>query len=192
MMILSLAYYQLLSLNKFLTNSENNSNGLTVLEIIRKASILEDKLCDVFEAIATFYSLNIVGFVIGFAYFATFSSYTLFVFFKTPSYQLLYFLFLSLLWVSNYAPFVLWFILYSSLIEKQGLKTVELIQVLVNTEKNRKNLKFLKIINQQVFHRRPKISLKMFDMNWKFLFKIASSIFSFSIILVQFYDVAKS
>lgn len=189
MMTMACATFQLKALNSFLMKLFESSNDLPSVQVIRRTSIIYDKLCDVFEDISSFFLLDIFVYLLGFLYFSTMSFYGFFVYFQTPSYQLAYFQMLTVIWMLYYSPLVIWVVIFSGLVEKEGIRTADLIQQMSVRRNKLKSLKSSEIMMQMVTHRRPKISCGLFDLNWKYFFVLLGSTFSFGIILIQFYDV---
>lgn len=189
MMILSCACHQLEALNTLLGNFLQDEEILLKMRLLKKVPIIYDKLCDIFDNISKFYLLSMVGFLFGFTYFNIFFIYEVCLLFQVQSKELFYFLGSSVLWNLYYGPFVLFITISASLIEKEGIKTVDIVQKLIRAFGNSKDSKRLIILHQQSLHRRPKVSCELFELNWSFFFTILAGIFSFSIILIQFYDV---
>lgn len=189
MMTLTCAYFQLKTFNNFLSKLIADPRKKSNIQIIIRTSILHDSICDCCEAISRFYNLLIMIFFFEFVFFNIFFFYLVYSLFKVYTLELFYFTLTGVLWISHYAPCIFWVTMFSSWIESEGLKTGNHIQMLANVEKNLETLKKLTSLMQQVTHRSPKISCGMFDVNWKSFFGMLGAIFSFWIIMIQFYDV---
>lgn len=189
LMMMACGYYQLQALNNFLLELSESSDDIFSRRKLKKISIMFDTLCDVFEEISSFFLLNIFFYLIGFVYFNTFCLYIGYILFLSPNYKLVFFLIITLMWVFYYLAPVIWIVTFSSLIDREGIRTADLIQQLSVKCQNLKSLESSEIVMQMVTHRRPKISCGLFDLSWKFFFALLGSIFSFGIILIQFYDV---
>lgn len=187
-MILSCAYYQLHSLNFFLTTLRIN-NTRSLHKVIYMTSIIYDMLSDVFDEISKFSLINILIFLLGFFYFNIIFYFTLFINFKTPSDELFYFSSAIFASLHYFAPGILWLITYSNWIEQECCKTSDKVAFLIGREKSSKSFRVGRNLMQQLSHRKPKISCGLFDLNWQFFFAILSGIFTYFIILVQFHDV---
>lgn len=193
MMTISCAYHQIQSLNAFIMECSNEPHRKSVGKVIREASIIHDKLCDLIDNFSTLYLFNILLFLIGFLYFSVFLCYAIFVYYQTPKVQSLLFLLSNFMWILYYIPCALWMVTFSSLTEHEGLRTADLIQQLMNVEKTSKPSRRLNIMMLQMSHRTLQISCGgMFVLNWKLFFSLMGGIFSFAIILIQFYDVAQN
>lgn len=190
MMILACAFYQLSALNNHLKKCISNPTELDVSDIIRNTSIMYDKLCDVFDSISAFYMLSILMFILGSTYFIVFFWYLLYAFLAVSSNDLGYFLTTTILWCLYYLPCILGMNMYSSWIESEGLRTVDLLLLLAYKDAKLKSLKSSIVTTLQAAHRRPKITCGLYELNWKALFAMMGSIFSFSIITIQFYDIS--
>lgn len=187
-MIMSSAFYQLHNLNTLLMQLVENRQGLTTIQIIKRTAIMFDIICDIFDGISGYYLVNISNFLLGFSYFNIFFFYSVYMNFKHPN----EFLISSMIWILYYSPFVLWMTTLASRIGLEGQKTADLIHHIVNKEMNPKTLRKSNLLVQQVFHRIPRISCGLFELNWKFFLYLTGFIFSFSVILIQFYDILKS
>lgn len=189
MMLLSATFYQLKSLNNRVKVISGDFCEKSLKTNIQKVLILHDNFCDVSDKISKMYTIPVILYFSAFAVFAYFSGYILFVFVKTPSFPLFYFLCYFLFWLSIFTPFILWTLTFSNLIENEGRKTAE---ILVKHTKISKNLVCNKIVDRfylQVTQRNPKITCGFFDLNWKLFFSLCTAILYFTIILIQFYDV---
>lgn len=182
MMLTSFAYYQLNAFNLYLKQCLKHPGKVSILKVVKKASIMHDNFCDAFEAISVFYLFNILTYLFGFWYFDIFFVYEIFIYLKAPNDEIMWFFF--------YSNCTMWMIIFSSWATNEGKRTANLIEKMVVLTKDTKVAWKANILIQQVTHRSPKISCEMFDLNWKFFFSTIGAVFSFSIILIQFYDVA--
>lgn len=186
MMILTCTYFQMKNFNNFLSELISHPQKKINVKIVIKTSILHDSLCDCSEAISTFYTLTILTILLGFLYFDIIFCFAIFILFKKFSNELFFFTLAGVLWIFYYSPSVVYITTFSSWIEKEGLRTGNLIQTLAINDNHSKRMW---IMMQQMTHRSPKISCGMFDVNWKSFFGMLCAIFSFWIIMIQFYDV---
>lgn len=192
MMTLSCAYQQLVSLNKFLSKLSTDQNQMLNKLLLNRVAIIFDKMCDILDGTSKFYLFSLLGFMLGFAYFNMFFIYLLFLNIKLASREILYFSASSTLWMFYFSPGVIILTTLASWIEREGRKTVNIMQQLINCDNNNtRDLKSLHLLIQQTSHRSSRISCGLFLLNWKFFFSMLGAIFSFSIILIQFYDVKK-
>ncbi|CRL04669.1 CLUMA_CG017733, isoform A [Clunio marinus] len=82
-------------------------------------------------------------------------------------------------------PFLLsvWIITYSKWIAEDNLKIRTFINSMLN--RNQKFLESLNLFEMQLQHRKPRISVGLFDIDLKFLFTFISALCSYLIILIQ-------
>lgn len=191
MMCVSCGYQLLKANNIHLLRYFNSRREIDIVDVIRKTSIMYDRICDIFDGISSFFSLIIIIFLLGFTYCYVFFAYGVYILVNNPNSSILLFLSATLLWIIYYSPCVIYLTLYSSWIRAEACQTADLIQLLVNREKDLQSLHKASIFALFVCHRTPKISCGLFEINWKTFFGLMGSIFSFSIILIQFYDVSK-
>lgn len=191
MMLLSCAYFQMLALNRFLS-VQNASFEIKSVDTIKKISIIYDKLCDVCENLSLFFLIHNLSFIVGYKIFTTFFFYSVFVYCKNPASEGLIYVFAGLLWFSFCTPYFLWIAALSSWIESEAHKTSTFIQLLktrtgnLNIGENSNNFSLM------FAHRKPKITAGGINFNWKGCFAILGSIFSLTIITIQFYDVSNN
>lgn len=190
LMTVACMIFQLKALNHLLMKLLKSSDDVLTVQVIEKTSIIFDKLCDVSEDFSSFFLVDILIYLLSLTFFSTFFLYTFYVLLLSPDYKLFYFLLISLMWIFYYLPPVILIVTLSSLIEREGIRTADLIQQLTVKSKHLKSLKRSEIVMQMMTHRRPKISCGFFDLNWNFFFSMLVTIFSFGIILIQFYDVS--
>lgn len=191
MMLCNCGYQQLVTLNAILTKNLNDSDQQDLIDVIKKTAKMYDKLCDVFDEISTFYVFFILLVLLGFLHYNVFFVYALYILFNNLNPSILLFVIGTFLWVIYFAPCVIYLTLFSSLIESEAYRTADLVQMLVNRNMDLRSLRKASIFSLHVSHRIPKLSCGMFEINWRTFFGIMGSIFSFSIILIQFYDVTK-
>lgn len=191
MMSMTCGYRQLKSLNQSLGNSAIFPHQVSNEVLLKRVANIFDTVCDIFDAISKFYLLNILGFLVGFTYFNIFFVFGIFLNFKLRTWKMIYFSATSVCWLFYFSPLVIYITIIASRIETEGRRTVNIMHELINVQGQTKDLKILNILVQQASHRSPRISCGLFYLNWKFFFSMLGGIFSFSIILIQFYDVAK-
>lgn len=191
MMTLSYGYLQIKALNKFLVRTIQGHRRICIPNVIKKVSILYDSLCDLHDSISTFYMLTNLIFLMGFAAYHVIFFYSLYVYLKNPSIEQQVYLLAVAMWCFFHTPCMVWIMTFSSWIESEACKTAELTQLLANQDELlEETLRSSFIMTLQTNHRKPKIKCGLFDLNFKMLFTTIAGIFSFSIISIQFYDVA--
>lgn len=192
MMALSCGYYQLVGLNSFIQRCSEGKIKMSHVEMISKASKLYDKICDAFDEISRFFLITNLIFLAAFNFFNIFYFYSVYVYFKAPSPLISNFLITAQVWAIYYAPAVGWMMTFSHWIHAEGCKTTDLVQKLASREKDVKTLEHSHRMVLLVAHRKPIISCGLYELSWKTFFAMLSSIFSFTIIVIQFYDVSNS
>lgn len=189
MMIVSCGYYQISALNRALQSCIKNQEDVPVSDVIRATSIMFNKLCDLCDSMSSFYSVNNLFSIFIVVYFYVYLFYSTYAYVHQPSQELFEFMLTSLLWCSYFTPCALWMTIFSSWIQSEGYKTANLVHQLASTtDGSPKNFNSSYIMTLQMHHRNPKISCELFDIDWKACFLLIGSIFSYSIIMIQFHD----
>lgn len=189
MMLLASVYYQLKMLNKSLKENMKNFDELSIKSLSRQSSIIYDALCDVCDEFSKFYAIFVIIYFTALIIFTVYCNFICFVLIQSPSYHLFFFLCYFLLWLFICMPFILWTLTFSSLIATEGRKTADILYKVVEYKKLLNSRRISENFHLQIMHRQPKISCGLYDINWKSFFVFACLVFSFSIILIQFYDV---
>jgi hypothetical protein len=188
--VIFVVYCQARGLNKALENFDFESvEEFEVKKLLKRARKVHDTLLDVIEAISLNYAINTLSFLFVFFFFGLFSSYTVFIFFHETSIGVFYLLLSVMIWFVFYLPFFIYVGILSTHIETAMNRTVSILEGLAASKRCgvvRKNLSSLVL---QSSHRRPVFSCGLLLVDHKSTFTILTGIFSFSIILIQFYDV---
>lgn len=193
MMIVSLSYYIIESLNQLLERKimmKDETSEKEMRKILKNSCKIHDKLCELFETLSLLYTINTLTIFLSFLFASVFSVFGVYSYIKAPSVQRLILNVMFCIWNSLFLPYVFWTVTYSSWIERDGRQTVDLMRRLMFQEKYLDSLGELDIFYRQVIHRTPFVSVMVDRINWNFFFTVLSGIFSFSIILIQFYDVS--
>lgn len=193
----SCAYYQLLSLNETLKNIARSCERETRIDpltdhIVREVLIMYVKICDIFDEVQNFYLFLHILFIIWFFYYNIFLYYLIFIYLKNPNYYMLLLMSLATFIILFYWCFVFTSVRISSNLQNEACRMGNLIQIIETRNDSALRLKRSQIMSLLIAHRKPKISVGIFEMNWKSFFSILVLIYTFSIILVQFYDVRPS
>lgn len=190
MMITSIGFYILHNLNGITRKLVEVESHHDSMKAIRIAANVYDKLCDSFESISTFFTPICLVFLLVLTFFNVLSIYTFFVFINTPEgLQMLFFYLMTISWAIAYMPFTVWVIAFASATRNESSKTAGLLLQLLNKNYNEQANRSSKSLMLQLSHRKPTISCGFFEVNWKLLFAIVGSVFSFSLIVIQFSDV---
>lgn len=188
----SCAYYQLISLKEKLKNIvQNFESEASIDHLVREISIMYVKICDIFDEIQNFYLFLNILYIIGFFYYNIFSYYLMFIYFKNPNYHML-----ILMSSASLLILFFWFTVFNSVsisskAQNEACRIYNLMQIIETRNDCVLRLKRSQIMSLLIAHRKPKISVGIFEMSWKSFFSILVLIYSFSIILFQFYDVHK-
>jgi hypothetical protein len=193
MVLLSTVIFQMKALNESLdeklVRNAQKIDGKWPAKAIRKASILYIDFCDGLDEISKFYAISTLSFFGAYFFFCFFTNYIAFVFFLTPSLPLYIFLCYFSTWLLIFIPFILCLLLSSTFIANEATKTAELLIKLHAKSTNIQVAREIAAFNLHFEHRKAKISCGFFEVNWKSYFQIIGLIISFSVILLQFYDV---
>lgn len=191
MMVLLSTYYQISNLNKFLRKCLKHREIISVPDVFKKTLIIYNKICDLCDSISSFYLMANMSLFTGFALLNVFFLYTIFIYIRNPTNGLLLYLMTLILWCLFYIIAVIWTVIFSTWIHSESCKAADLIQQLVSKDNQLTSLRSSLIMSLQVNHRSPTIKCT-FDINWKILYSVIGTIFSLSIIMIQFYDVTKN
>lgn len=192
MMVVALSYYLIHSLNELieeLTLKKISPSEFKMKRLLKFISKIHDAFCEVLTCVSTCFTLNTLSVFTGFLFTTVFIIFSMFSFIKAPSESRLLMSILLLTFDLQFMPFLFWMLTYSSWIERDGRRTVDLMRQFMSDEKYIDCLKELDIFYQQVIHRSPFVSCVLDRINWNFFFITIGGIFSYSIILIQFYDV---
>ena len=190
-MITKCGYHQISALNKFLEELIENP-VIATPDIIKNVTIIHDKICDLFVSISAFYVFIHMLIISSITYFFVFTTYSTFVYTKYPSQELIDFTMTVSSWCFYIGPFGLSLFALSSLTQSEGNKTANLVEQLANKTGKIKMVKSSYILALQVRHRRAKITCGLYDIDWKVLFSVLGSVYSYSVIMIQFHDVLKN
>lgn len=188
LMIITLGYFVFLNLNQMIIDEIQQENH-SIAKVTKLAAVIFDRVCDIFETISKFFALITLVFLMVVIFFNVFLSYTFFVYLKTPTILIFFFLFATFSLALFYVPFALWINGMSSAVQSQSISTCNLMQHLISRRGDYKSMKHAKTFELLVAHRQPKLSCGMFDLDWKLVFTMVGSIFSLSVIVIQFTDV---
>lgn len=187
-MIMNCVYYQIKSLNRFLENLLNNHEK-SAPSIIKKVANIHDKVSDLCECVSAFYVLSYLFIISSSTYFYVFTTYSIFVYTKFPSQELLDFTLTVSLWCIYLGPLSISLIALSSWIQSEGNRTADLVEQLAIKARKLKMIKISYILALQARHRRTTVTCGLYDINWKVLFTVFGSVYSYSVIMIQFHDV---
>lgn len=170
-----------------LVNPLNTKN----CDVILKTSMMYCKICDVFKQISQVCAFSLVPYFAAFVYYNLLFFYGVFVYQMNPSCKLFYFTLLTFVWISLYAPTVLCLYAASSKVLTDSKFAINIVQQIIAQTKDPVLLKRCNILELLFAHHRPRFSCLFYDLHWKTFLAMLGSIFSYSVILVQFYDVSK-
>lgn len=193
LMIMSLSFYIIDALNQLLevrikSNDEPSEDEMR--QFMRNSCKIHDVICEMLESLSIIYTINSLTVYLGFMYGSVFWIFGIFAYFQAPSSHAILLIATMFVWNLQFIPYVFWSVTYSSWIERDGRRTVDLMRRFMYHEKYLDCIRGLDTFYQQVIHRSPFVSVLIDRINWIFFFTILSGIFSYSIILIQFSDIA--
>lgn len=192
MLIIYLVYLRLVAIDDFLKQPEANGKVLNteiILNKVKIAAILVDKICDALEAIKVCYTMNNIYYILSYSFYTIFFVYGVasYCFAINSSRMELTFTLMSLVWNTYYAPFIIWLFVFGNRITKAGKNIEDQLQIiLVRNFKETAVCKKTTLVFMQISHRRPIITCGIFNIDWYFLFCVIGICFSYVVIIVQF------
>lgn len=177
-------------LNNALENCMTNPKTQPYFDVIRISSLIYIKVSELCDNFSIVFTLLLLPFLMIFLFYNLLLTYGCFVYQMNPSDQLYLFSLLAFIFVCLYAPTTLVLFSVSNLILSSSGTTIDLVQQVIA---KRKNVKLQRKCNNLVLllaHTKPVWSLMLFEVHWKSFFAMLGVIFSYSVILVQFYDVS--
>lgn len=178
------------ALNKALKYSLKKSESQLCFDVIRMTSLIYLKVNEVCENCSIVFTLLLLPFLMVFLFYNLLLTYGFFVYQMNPSSQLYLFSLLAFLFVSLYAPTTLVLFSVSSYVLKDSKASIELVQQIIAKQNNARLQRKCNNLILLLAHTTPVWSLTLFDVHWKSFFAMLGVIFSYSVILVQFYDVS--
>lgn len=190
MIILSCCYLPVSSLKNILQRSVSGTFIKSHSDILFKTSLVYEKVCDITSNFSQFFKFMIAPFFMIYLTYNLLFTYGLFVYQMNPNIQLRIFTTICLIWVSLYTPLVFCIYFFSSAIISESEEIISLVQLLAAKDRSQTSLK--KGLNLALFfnHQKPQMTCELFDINWKTFAAFMGSTLTYTIILVQFYDVS--
>jgi hypothetical protein len=151
--------------------------------------IIVDKICDVLEDIKLGYSINTIGFMMYFVTFCIFCIYGTISYFLPPGTNQAELVFLALIfmWTLYNSFFFVAIILISCwIIKKVQIVEAKFHKLLLKYKASSKICMSINTSSMQLFHRSPIYSTGLYVIDWKFLFSVFASSFTYVIIIIQF------
>jgi 7tm Chemosensory receptor len=189
MMLVATGCFLLQSTNLLLQRVIENPEGQEKLKILKIVSSVHEKICESFESISKFFLLFIIDLLTAYVIFVVFVNFSFFIYIKNPQNNILTFVVSGSSWVTLYAPCVVWLLIFVNWTRKECKRSACLASQLVDSETSLKDVKRISCLLLQMEHRTPKISCGLFELDWHFYFFTLGTIFSMTIIFIQFYDV---
>lgn len=159
-------------------------------DVIRMSSLIYIKVCEICDNCSIIYSLLLTPFLMVFLFYNLLLTYGIFVYQMNANNQLYWFSLLALIFVVLYAPTVFILFSMSNFILTKSKTTIDLVQQIISKQKDARLQKKCNNLILLLSHTKPVWSLTLFDIHWKSFFGMLGVIFSYSVILVQFYDVS--
>lgn len=181
----------MIALNNGLRNCLSNHEQRTNANILWNVSKIYCRMCDITRSFSMAFGFMIIPFMLTYISYALLFFYSIYVYQRNPSKRLFYFTIMTSSWVSFYTPPILCYYACSSILVSQSQKTIDLLQKISAKNFDSKFSKKRNIFELLLTHQQPKFSCGLFDFSWKSFFAMLASMFSYAVILVQFYDVLK-
>lgn len=191
MIIASCTCLILVAMNKGLRTCLTNHAHRLNSDILRSVSKIYCKICEVTRSFSMAFGFMILPFMLTYISYAVLFFYSVFVYQRNPDERLFYFTIMAFSWVSYYTPPVLCYFVCSSILVSESHQILNLVQQISAKNYDFELLKKCNNLELLLFHQQPKFSCGLFQLNLKTLFAMLAGIFSYTVILVQFYDVLK-
>lgn len=190
MLLLCAIYSRLNAVNECLKQqmAMNHQSHQMNIEIIKKVTLMYEKLCDITELYNVCFAFNIIIYFAQFTFIVIFNLFAMYHYFTSSDsqYQELIFNLISFGWVLYYAWSPIWILIFSSWIKTQGIETGALFHKLMNVKNNIKLMNTFNITTMQLNHRQLSISCGLFQVDFQYLFGFIGTVFSYLIIMIQF------
>lgn len=187
MVIVYMLYSRLSSIRRYLNALDSKSHEM-ILPTLNEISFLVDKICDTLDLMKICYTIKLLGYVLHFTFYTVLGIYGYLSYFynSSPSYLDLAFCSMTLMWEIYYAPFFIWILVFSNLIEREGEKIEMSAHNISEKFPGVKIIKRVNLIAMQCHHRRLLIECGVYVIDWKLLFVMFGSVYSFLLIIIQF------
>lgn len=189
MMLVALGFYLLQCSNLLLQKVVESPECCDKLKIIKLVSLIHVKICESLDEISKLFLLFFLDLLTAFVVFQVFSNFSLFIYINNPRENILAFFVSGTTWIIQYSPCVIWLLSYINWMSQAFKTTACLVSKLVHSESSEKEMKRASCLLLQMAHRTPKVSCGLFELSWNFCFLMLGTIFSMTIIFIQFYDV---
>jgi hypothetical protein len=188
LMTLFIIYFRLNILRKFST-SLLHCDGKSLMKKLKVTGQIWDTICDALDVIKFCYTISTSYYIISFTFNFVLSIYSIvsFFFYENSTHVDMIYMFLAILWTSMFMPTVVFMFMVAKEIRKQG-KAIEsqMHHLIIANFKIKKVLKEIELVLGQFDHRKPKITCGVFEIDWKFLFFLLGTSYSYLLIIVQF------
>lgn len=190
-MIASCSCLIVTTLNKALRNCLSNNPHQLDSKILRSISIIYCRLCDVTKSYSKAFGSMIIPYMLTYISYSLLFIYSVYVYQKNPSKRLLYFSIMTFSWVGYNFPPMLCYYACSSILASESHSTQCLLQQITAKKLDLDLLNKCSNFELLIRHQQPKLSFGLFLLSWETFFGMIASIFSYAVILVQFYEVLK-
>ena len=154
--------------------------------------VLQDKLCDSILLVSKSFSVIYIMQIFRFTVFSVFIMFDFFLITtKNSNFSHKIFLIAGLLFIIPAGITTISAIVQSALLKREGGKFLTLLHGKKISKGDKKTLNLIQLGSLQMAHQFSEISCGLFTIDWKFLFVLISTCFSYMIILCQF-DVAET
>jgi hypothetical protein len=188
-LIVCIVSFQFKALNQILPKISKSTSESGTKALIREVRKIHDDLYEVIEAISSYFLINCVTFLLILFFFGIFLAYVVFIFVQNPKLETFFYFLTILHWVLLFFPFFVIITYFSNRFEKDSMDTIKILENEAISRNSIGIFKSLDSFHKQSLHCRPVLSFGLLEIDWFSAFTIMNGIFSFSIILIQFYDV---
>lgn len=149
------------------------------------------KTSDLCCSFSNVYALSNLNFAFASFLFVSIENYCIFAFFKTPNLLNFKLIVNVSLWVVSLSIYSVTLMTFSELINRQGHRTMHILEQISPSECSDKEFKRISIFIQQISHDTLGIYCGVFKLNMNFLFDFFVSIFSITLMFFQLYGMNK-
>lgn len=161
------------------------------IDVIKNLSKVFTKITDLCDKYSRSFSMLNLNFAFSTFLFTSVENYCLFAFFKTPNILNFKLLVFAGLWVASFSIYFVAMMIVSELINRQGDKTLKILEKISPTQLSAKEFRRISIFIQQISHETLEIYCGAFKLNLNFLFEFFVSVFSITLMFFQFYGMNK-
>jgi hypothetical protein len=188
-LIVCMISFQFKALNQILARNSKITSESGTKNLIKEIRKIHDDLYEVIEAISSYFVINCLTFLLILFFTGIFLAFVIFIFVQNPKLDTFFYFLTILHWLLLFFPFFVIITYFSNRLEEDAGETIKILENEAISRNSKGIMKSLDSFHKQSLHRRPVLSFGLLEIDWISAFTIMNGIFSFSIILIQFYDV---